>query len=250
MRAQPGVAPAPDAVWRLTPEERTRDHRFFATMGVVAALIVFVGFAPTYYLRRTFGGPELTGLVHLHGVVSTGWILLYVVQTSLVSAGRTGLHRRLGGLGAVLALALLGVGYLTAVEAARHGVAPPRQGVSPLGFLAVPLLALVAFAALAGAGLWFRRRSDTHKRLMLLATIAILVPALARMQFLAGGGPRVVIGGSVLLVAACLVYDRVTHGRIHPAFLWGGVLLVLSLPLRFTIARTAAWEAAAAWLVR
>jgi hypothetical protein len=250
MHAQPGVARTRTAVRRLTADGRSRDHRFFTIMGVLAALIVFVGFAPTYYLRRAFGGPELTGLVHLHGVVSTGWILLYIVQSSLVSAGRTGLHRRLGAVGALLAAVLLVIGYLTAIEAARHGVAPPRQGVSPLGFLAVPLSALLAFLLLAGAGLWFRRRADTHKRLMLLATIAILVPALARMEFLAGGGPVAVIGGSVLLVGACLGYDRITHGRMHPAFVWGGGLLLLSLPLRFALARTGAWQSVAVWLVR
>jgi hypothetical protein len=231
-------------------QERSRDRRFFAGMALAAALVVFIGFAPTYYLRSTFGGsPVPTALVHLHGALSTTWMLLFIVQTSLIAARRADIHRRVGVGGAVLAAALLVVGWFTAIEAARRGVTRPG-GPPPLAFLSVPLGTLTAFGILATTGLLNRRRPETHRRLMLLATIALLTPALARFRFLNGGGPLVAILGTAAFVMVCLAYDRFYHRRIHPAFLWGGLFLLVSLPVRFAIGMTGGWRAVAEWLTR
>jgi FtsH-binding integral membrane protein len=181
--------------------------------------------------------------------VSTAWILLFLTQTSLVAARRTDLHRRLGIAGVVLAVSVLVIGFVTAVTAARNGVTPPG-GPPPLAFLSVPLGTLFAFGLLAATGLYNRRRSETHRRLMLLATLAILTPAIARLRYLGFGGPPVAIGGTCAFVLVCFCYDRLAHGRIHPAFLWGGLLLMLSLPARFALGRTDAWLAFASWLTR
>ena len=73
---------------------RDREHRFFTGMGLVALLVALIGFAPSYYLRSFSAAEPLTTLVHLHGGLATAWLLLFIAQTSLVSAGRTDLHRR------------------------------------------------------------------------------------------------------------------------------------------------------------
>ena len=228
---------------------RSRDHRFFTAMAAAMAVTVFVGFAPTYSLRGA-GARPLSGLVHLHGLIFSAWMLLFLLQTSLVAVRRTDLHRRLGVVGGLLAMAMLVVGYFTAVEGARHGVTPPG-GPPPLAFLAVPLGTLVVFAVLLTTALRWRTRPETHKRLMLLATIALLTPAIARFRWFIGfEGPPLPIGGTGLFVVACLVYDRLSHGRVHPAFLWGGLGLMLSLPARFALAQSDGWMAVARWLTR
>ena len=117
-----------------------------------------------------------------------------------------------------------------------------------MAFLAVPIGTLVVFAILVGAGLAQRRRSQTHKRLMLLATISILTPAIARMRYIWGPGPVIPILGTCLFVVACLVYDRLAHGRVHPAFLWGGIFVAISLPARFAFGQTHAWLVVARWM--
>ncbi len=214
-------------------------------MAVAAALTVFVGFARTYYLKDLFDAPALTTLVHLHGIIFTLWILLFITQTSLIAASRADIHRRLGVGGFVLAVSMVLVGYLVAVEGARLGHSPP-WGPPPLVFLSVPLGALVTFTILVAAGLSQRHRSATHKRLMLLATITLLSPALARMPVI-GGKPQVTMALTSVFVVACMIYDRVTHGRVHPAFLWGGLFLILSLPLRAAVGHTDAWLPFARW---
>jgi hypothetical protein len=228
---------------------RDKDHRFFAAMAVLAILTAFVGFARTYYLGPLFDAKPLRGLVHLHGAICTSWLVLFLVQVSLISTRRVAIHRRLGVLGAILAAALLVVGYFTAVTGARLGVTAPG-GPPPLAFLAVPIGTLVAFGTLVTLGISYRRSPETHKRLMLLATIALLAPALARMRFIGSGGPPVVITGTTLYVLICLAYDKWSHGRIYPAFLWGGPLLILSLPVRFALTRAEAWLKVAEWMVK
>ena len=239
---------APGTVVITARADRGREHRFFTGMAVLALLIALVGFAPTYYLRGFTAAPPLTGLVHLHGALATSWLLLFLAQTSTVLAGRTDIHRRLGLAVAAVGGLFVVVGYLTAVEGARQGVAPP--GMTQPGFLAIPLAALVSFAVLAGLGIAWRRRRETHRRLMLLATIAILIPAFARFRWLGIGGPAVGVAGTCLLVLAFMVWDRRVHGRIHPALLWGGGLLVLSLPARLALARSETWVEIARWLTR
>jgi hypothetical protein len=240
--------PAPLSASGLV-QSRSRDHRFFTAMAAALALAVFIGFAPTYYLRGAFGGRALSNLVHLHGALATSWMLLFLVQTSLVSVRRTDLHRRLGVAGGVLAVLLVLVGYVTAIEGARHGVTPPG-GPPAMAFLAVPLGTMATFAVLIAAGLFNRKRPETHKRLMLLGTIALITPALARFRFIGGGGPPVAITGTLLFVVACLIYDRASHGRVHPAFLWGGLFILVSLPVRFGITQLDAWLPVARWLTQ
>jgi uncharacterized membrane protein YozB (DUF420 family) len=228
---------------------RAREHRFFTGMALAALLVALVGFAPSYYLRSFSTAEPLTTLVHLHGGLATAWLLLFVAQTSLVSIGRTDLHRRVGPAGAALGVLFVVVGYATAITAARKGVTPPG-GPPPLAFLAVPLATLLSFAVLATLGVLWRRERDIHRRLMLLATIAILPPAFARFRWFGFGGPPVAIGGTCLFVIAAMLWDRRVHGRIHPAFLWGGGLLMLSLPLRFALTQSETWLAVARWLTR
>ena len=75
---------------------RRFDHFFFSSMALLMLATVFVGFAPTYYLTGVFRAPLPSLIIHLHGAAFSCWILLLVTQTSLVSAGRVDIHRRLG----------------------------------------------------------------------------------------------------------------------------------------------------------
>jgi len=225
------------------------DRRFFMTMALVIASIVFAGFAPTFYLRAFYHPEPLQSVFHIHGLVFTTWIVLFVVQTSLVSARRTDLHRRLGVLGGALALLMLVVGYQAAVTAARRGFSTPGLP-PPLVFFAVPVFDLLVFATLVGAGLYLRRQPAAHKRLMLLATVAVLTAAIARLPYVLPLGPPAFFGLTDLLIIAAMVYDWRTRGRVHPALLWGGLFLIASQPLRLAISGTDTWLALATWLTR
>jgi hypothetical protein len=223
-----------------------RDRRFYVGMALAVLLTSFAGFAPTFYLARFTDARPLPPLIVLHGTLFSGWIGLFLAQASLVALGRVHWHRRLGVAGIVLAAAMLPVGALAAIASARRGFAP--AGLDPLTFMAVPFGSLALFAAFFGAAVGYRRRPELHKRLVLLATIAILTPAIARLGFV-GQRPVIALALTNLFVLAAIAYDWRSRGRVPPVYLWGGLAILLSGPLRILVGRSAAWHALAAYLI-
>jgi hypothetical protein len=228
--------------------QRNKERRLYTWAAVVVVLIVVTGFARTYYLKGVFGTPALPGLVHLHGFVMTLWVVLFVVQVRLIAAHRVKLHRRLGVFGGFLAGAVVLVGIITAIGGARRGASP---GPPPLVFLAIPLVDILVFAGFVAAGLVVRRRTDIHKRLMLLSCAGFLTAAVARipLNFIETGGPLVFFALTDLCALACVVFDTVKHRRLHPAFGWGLLIIIASHPLRLMLAGTQAWMSFATWFV-
>jgi hypothetical protein len=237
-----------------TATSGNRDRIFYTGMAIAMALTVFVGFARTYYLRGYFGpatsvtgGTELGPLVHLHGILFTAWILLFIVQTGLIAARRAAVHRRLGLAGALLAVAMVVVGTKTAIAAAARGSAPP--GLDPLVFLVVPLFDMLLFASFVAMALRRRRDKEAHKRLMLLAYVSIIVAGVARIPGVITLGPLGFFALSFLFAVVGMTYDRHSRGRVHPVYKWGMAVLVLSVPVRLALSSTSAWRSFAASLM-
>lgn len=225
-----------------------RERVFFSSMAIAMMLIAFVGFAPSYYLKAYFGAPpELTPMLHWHGIAFTLWMVLLVAQTSLVASGRVAMHRKMGIAGVALATIMVVLGTAVAITRAADGTLGP-PGVPILFFLAIPVIGIVVFAALFGAAIYFRRRSDFHKRLILIATMELLTAAVARWPGVASLGAVGFFGLTDLLIVVIAIYDYVTRGRIHPATLWGGLFLVVSQPGRLLLADTQMWQSFAVWL--
>jgi len=226
--------------------------RFHAVAIAALAVAVVAGFAKTYYFKVFSGSPPLTRPEHLHGMIATVWVALHYTQARLVAAHRVDLHRRLGIFGAFVA-ALLAVQVVTMAignAAAGHGGPPGRD---PLQFLSVPIGTTTMFVLFVGSALVLRRRREWHKRLMLLATLTLMMPAMGRLdqQIVQPLGlPRFVLAPAVtfaFLAWAC-VHDWRRAGRVHPAYIVGGIALLVSMPLRRAIGFTDAWLPIARWL--
>jgi hypothetical protein len=56
-------------------------------------------------------------------------------------------------------------------------------------------------------------------------------------------GPVAFFGATDVLVLAGVAYDLASRRRLHPAYVWGGLLILASQPLRLAIAETGAWLA-------
>ena len=220
---------------------RISDRPLYLLAAIVVPVIVLIGFARTYYLKGLFSTPPLPSrFVHLHGIVMTAWVALFIAQVSLVAKRRTKTHQRLGVLGGVLAALVVVVGVLTGLYAAARETPP---GPFALQFLVVPLGDMLVFAVLIAAALYFRRRLDVHKRLMLLAAVNMLAPAIARipLNFIANGGALAFFGLTDLCLLAFVAFDTIRHRRLHPAFLWGTVFIIAMQPLRIGLATTDVW---------
>jgi hypothetical protein len=235
-------------------------------MAAACVLIAFVGFAPTYWLQlapRTFIGSPL---VHLHAVLSSAWVLFFLFQTILAARGRVDRHRTWGLLGVSLATSMVFVGSAAATEALNARLAA-GLGDGARALYIVPISLMVVFGGLVVAAIANVRRPDTHKRLMLLATISIIPPAIARVFFalnvgIAPGlrpslGPlrtaeSVVLPGLIAaaLVVIGMIYDWRTRGRPHPAYVLGGLILVAVPILRVPMSTTQWWYTIADFLAR
>jgi hypothetical protein len=235
------------------------ERRFFTGLVIAMVLFVFVGFAPSYFLKPILGGmvtgreiPPLTPLIHLHAAVGTAWMLFLVWQANLIRGKQHQRHMQNGLIGAAIALAVVVVGVTAALDAAREGRHPP--GWTSTAFLAIPLATALVFGGFVAAALWWRRRPDYHKRLMLIGTTSVLVPAGARIStyWMKGILPPGPPGGMLLadaFIAALVAYDLKKQGRLHPATLWGGGIMLLSQPARVLLSHTDAWNAFAARLI-
>ncbi len=231
------------------------DRLFYGSMAVAMTLTVFIGFSPTYYLRllgegarKTVSGGPITTLIHVHAALFTAWVVLFLLQTTLIAAHKVALHRRLGIAGAALAAAMIVAGTLTAIAAASGASAPP--GTDPLEFLIIPLFDLLLFAAFITSAIAMRRNKEAHKRLMLLSYCSILAAAAARLPGMLALGPPAFFGLVLLFIVAGAVYDLVSRGKVHKVYIWGGAIFVASVPLRLAISTTPAWKQLAGFLTR
>ena len=144
-------------------------RRFYLTMALATTLVVIAGFAPSYYLRPFVRvthyptgipvSPTLPLLIHIHAVVLSLWLVLLLVQTTLVAAGRTEVHKRLGIAGAALVPVILVLGVLTAIRGARDGWNPGGPFADSLEFLIVGLGDITLFTGFVAAALYYRRGS-------------------------------------------------------------------------------------------
>jgi len=218
-----------------------RGERFFLVMGLVSFAIVVAGFAPPVFTRPG-GVLSIPLLLHVHGAVFVGWFVLFCVQAGLIGSGNVRLHRRLGGASIVLASAMVVLGYFV-IRGAYSRPDWTIAGLSPTASVMFPFTDVVNFVIAYGLALANRRVPDAHKRLMLVAGILILDPAVARLITTVGAPVPVILLIEIALLGALLVYDMRTRRRPHWASLLGLGLFVAALAAKVTVARTAGWAA-------
>jgi hypothetical protein len=234
------------------PVVRLRKHTddyFFAGMSLLVLGTVFLGFARSYYLAGTFRARLPSATIHIHGAIFSSWILLLVVQTTLVSAGRVNWHKKLGILGALLALLMLIFGVLAAIDSARRHFAPP--GVDAPTMLAIQATELSVFAFLVAWGIRVRRDGPTHKRLIMLATISLLGPAVNRWPFTFIHQIPPSTGLVIEAFLVCIIaFDFLTRRKIHRATLWGSLLIFVMQPAMLALGHFAFWHGFTEWVQR
>src|SRR5450432_4016241 len=170
-----------------------RDHahrpRFYVWMAGVFLLIAFGGFIPTYWARLATGSFSGVPIHHLHATLFFTWTLFFFVQTVLVTSGRIADHRAWGLAGISLATAMAFTVVLLAIHS-MQAAELINMGDQARRFSIVSLSSLVVFATLFTLAIVKARRSEVHKRLMLLAMIPLMHAAMARvfMTFFAPPG--------------------------------------------------------------
>jgi hypothetical protein len=235
-------------------ERRSAERKFYSRMALFLVALVFLGFAPSFYLRGIVPSyprpnPTLPPSVLLHGGLFTLWMLVFVAQTQLVSAGRLEVHMKLGKAAMFLALAIIPMMYLAAVWQVARANQPPF--IDPLNWTAVPLAAIPAYLLMVWTGWRRRKQAQWHKRAMLCAAILVVMgPAVGRLPIapptLVGFTTQILVG--LLLFVPLVVWDRRTIGHTHPATKLGFSVAVISAFVPIALMATSTWAPIAARL--
>lgn len=218
---------------------RRSDRLFFVTAALVIGAFVLIGFWRFYFQPGLFFAALPSFLVHVHAFLMVGWIALLICQVGLISARRVRWHQRLGAAMAFWAAAIVIVSPPTAILAFRR----PNSGVDAM-ILFGDLAQLIGFALMFSWAFLSRRNPAAHKRLMLLATAVMILPALARWPFdFMKQGPLGIVLIYFAVPAALAIWDIVTLRRIHRATVTGTAVFALVLGSTLTVSKTAWWRA-------
>jgi uncharacterized membrane protein YozB (DUF420 family) len=190
------------------------------------------GFVPEIVTHISKDEPAYLWIVHFHSAVFIGWMVLLTIQLVLIRSRNIAWHRRLGVLGFLWAPSLVIVGLVTSymVDASQFGT--PRWDPQ---FLSVQLADLINFGILCGCAFAIRRDGAGHKRLMMLALIALGNAGFSRWW---GPGLHALLGegfiselfqafaGDFLILVLLIGFDLATRGKVHRVYRWGTPLFV------------------------
>jgi len=236
-------------------DRKASERKFYSRMAIFLVVVVFLGFAPSFYLKGMVPSyprpnPTLPPSVMFHGLMFTLWMALLVLQTQLIATRRTETHMKLGKATMLVAIALLPIMYLAAVWAVARESHPPFT--DSLNWTAIPLAVIPAFAFLVYEAWRHRRESQWHKRLMLGATILFAAgPGFSRIPLAPPtfwGFTIQLLAGTALLYAPLFIWDRRTQGKVHPATWTGYAVATATAVIPLALIYTQSWAPIAAKL--
>lgn len=207
------------------PRKAVHSRLFYSGAAGLILVMMFLGFAQYYLHGRGFGGRELAPpirtLIMLHGIAMTAWVVLFMIQPLLVASGKRRVHMMLGRFGAILALCMMVLGFRLGMQSAR--LTPPQVriwGVSPKEFMIVPMGSMLIFGLFVAAGVYFRRRPEIHRPMMLMATLVVIPAAVSRIAPLSA------------------LYENTALRAIFGPFFWTLVLATLFLLVKWAMTRS------------
>lgn len=234
----------------ITPpraEQLPAERRFYSRMALFLVALMFIGFAPSFYLRDIVPSyprpnPTLPPSVLLHGTLFTLWMLVFVAQTQLVANRRTDLHMKLGKASMLFAVVIAAMMYLIGVWQAERANQPPFT--DPLNWTIVPLAAIPAYVALVWTGWQRRKQAQWHKRAMLGAAIIVVAgPSIGRLPIAPPtfGGFAVQMLLGLALFVPLMLWDRRSLRHVHPATWLGLGLMAASIFITLVLLGTGTW---------
>jgi hypothetical protein len=229
------------------------DRWYLRTMAVVMIAVAIAGFAPSIVDHSRRLGP-MTLLVAVHGFLFFLWLVLFLVQTTLVATRRVAVHRRMGVVAVTLLVLLVPLSYVVTVEMVRRGYDLSGDQIvthDPLFGSIFNFVAVLEFPLLAGTALLFRRRREIHARLMLFANIMLMeVPITHLLGHFGLLSPIAVLAGTAVFLLSVIAWDYLSARRVQRLTLIVAISMFLLLPIQGILGSTAAWHDFAAWLAR
>lgn len=225
--------------------------RFYLYMAIGFLAIALIGFSTTFFLPLARGQFSAPPVIHLHGALLFGWLILFIVQSALIQGRSVATHRRLGWVGAALCAGIVVSGVLVGLFATRRDLAAGGDDFVRGQFVNI-LIEMLLFGALVSAAIVYRRDKESHKRLLILATISVLGPAWLRLRHLLPAVPHPFVVFSLLadsLLLVVIARDWLVTKRVHPTYVWAGSAMFAFHLVELLAIRSAPWLALSRWLL-
>ena len=222
---------------------------FYFLMSLVIAAVVVYGFSHTVSQNLFHPNPIPPVILWAHAIAFSGWVVFFIVQSSLVRIRKVSIHRTLGWFGLALGVAMILLGVTTAVIMARFHLQHGGGFGDPAAFLAIPLQDMLSFGTFFTLAIWWRKRPEWHRRFILIASCALTAAAWGRAPFIPFDWFYSGVDALVLLGA---LRDLVVMKRVHPIYLWAlpAMIVTQTTAVHIMIHQTPAWMAFAHWLMR
>jgi len=204
---------------------RVLDAYFYFFMSLLIAVIVAYGFSHT--IDRNLIHPAIPRpfILYIHAAVFTGWLGFYILQSSLVRTRNVHVHRAIGWFGLVMGGLMPILGVATAISMSRFDTVQLHQTDAELTLI-IPFFDMLAFASTFALAMYWRKRPEYHRRLILIACCALTAAAFGRFPVHVLP-PVLFYGGVDLLILLGVARDLIVNGSIHNVYRYAIPAIVL-----------------------
>lgn len=207
-------------------DQPSRGERFFFFYSLTLFLIVLI-FFPLHALINSDYLPPVRPLLHVHAIALGSWYALIAVQAGLIGTGRAGLHMTLGKASLVLVAIMLPLGVWVSYENMVRTGAPQIFLVNSVN--------VAVFAIYYAMAMVWRKTGALHKRFMMLASLSLMLPALARVTYVLHLDPYAALPMWLVLLFALPAYDLIRERKIKTASVVGLILSVVYIGVLMSI---------------
>lgn len=206
------------------------------------------GFWMTYFTGRI---RPIFGYDHFHGIAMFGWILMLIIQSTLIRSGRRDIHRQVGKFSYVLAPWI----FVSTILLANHRLNDTGLTDLQVYILSLQVFTVLQFVVFYALAMKNRRTPDVHARFMVCTALPMIDPIFARVLVFNLGAmdftsrvQLVTYGFADLILVVLVVRDWISHQR-RDVFLPALVIMLVTQAPVFLATDTAMWHAFAAWFM-
>lgn len=200
---------------------------FYFSMSLLVAAVVVYGFSHTVNENLIRATPSRPWILWMHGILMTGWLVFFIFQSALVRTHNVKLHRRTGWFGAGLGALIPVLGISTAIVMDKFNFELLHAAQAKV-FFSIQSWDMIAFTGAFWLAVYWRKKPEFHRRLVLVATCALTAAGFGRFPFLPTWSFYVGVDALILLGVA---RDLIVSRRIHvvyryalPAFVAGQIV--------------------------
>jgi hypothetical protein len=219
-------------------------------LALIITAVVLGGFGQTVYPRLIHSPTPRPTIIYFHAIVFMGWVVLFVLQTALIATRNTKWHRKVGIFGFALGVAIPIMGMATTIINMRFSKLTSH--LDPAPFIALSLNDMVGFSVFFGLSIYWRKKSELHRRLMFIATCTLTSAAVLRLLPAKLHSPInwIYVGVDALILLG-FARDWLANKRIHPVYLYSfpAVVLFQLIALHLFLSHPPLWVAIADRLV-